>query len=279
MISNNELERLYPRVEKAIVQLYNLAKQNQGNPGDFLLYLENGHLSSHKIPGYSRHSIGQGISGVNDQDRKELFRMYTRTPYEENYKKANDRADKENIVKHSLHQELMIYTHAWESFPNLKMLKQLENLVQNGKYRWEINVPDFKRHDFIRGIRDNFKTKELEIANLLSESYHSQLQNAFAHSEYSFSLRNDKGRIHLGNYDAEKKWMLEFIDLVDWRKRFQTTMLLFDTLEALKLYYKDLHYKTGSSMAVWFPYPKFERLTYLDYDPIYKILRFRRKIE
>ena len=67
--------------------------------------------------------------------------------------------------------EMMIYTHIWESKPNLKKLYRLSGLVNQEKYVWDSSniVPDYSKRDFIKGIREKFDKKGNQIGEFIRE--------------------------------------------------------------------------------------------------------------
>jgi hypothetical protein len=118
----------------------------------------------------------------------------------------------------------MLYTHVWESKPFLKRLFRLASLAENKSYPWNVEVPNFKREDYIRNvIRKAFRRKKLAIAKVIEYGFHTSLRNAFAHSDYSISFSNK--RIDLHNYGG-KDWELQNISFKDWARRFAYSSLL-----------------------------------------------------
>jgi hypothetical protein len=254
MIKQALLKKHHPEVEGAIIEAFELGLKSQKNPGDFLLFLENGHKRDFPAEGLSDYMIGFGLKGIADADRQDFINFYyNQFKFEEIYKKLKTKDQKEYLYKNSLHFDLMIYTHSWESFPNLSRLKQLANLVTNSSYNWDIKIPDFTRHDFIRKeVRDVFKSKRLKLSEILTRSFHSQLRNAFAHSDYNF-FKTDF--ISLTNYKGDDSWEMREISYADWDERFTLTILLFNLL-ARKI--NDYKLKLGSACPptgypVWIP--------------------------
>jgi hypothetical protein len=112
----------------------------------------------------------------------------------------------------------------WESKPFLRKLYRLATITVGESYPWEVTVPDMSKHDFIReSIRDNFQKKNLSLAKVMTDGFHSSLRNAFAHSEYYFD--NYKKGIKLDTYKGAS-WDIEFISFDDWAKRFAYSLFL-----------------------------------------------------
>lgn len=265
MIRKDKVNELAPGVIKAVGEAFDLAMKNQKNPGDFVLFLQNGHTAD---------TVSPGLKGLDDADRLEFLNLYLKTPYDAMYNRATSKSQQDKIVRESLHYEMMIYTHCWESYPNLAGLKQLANLAASQPYDWEIVVPDFSKHDYIRKeIRDVFKKKKLKIEKVMSCSYHSQLRNAFAHSQYSLR-RGD--RILLGNYKGES-WQMKEIMLGDWEERFIRTALLFNVISRKKNEYKKQIGTQQKEVAVWIPEGRGHVLRTLLYDEVYNRFYYKQK--
>ena len=123
---------------------------------------------------------------------------------------------------------MMIYTHIWESKPNLKKLYRLSRLVNQEGYVWDSSniVPDYCKRDFIKGIREKFDEKGNQIGEFIKKGYHSSLRNAFAHSEYSFFMTGDYD-IKLLNYrEKDSSWALKGVAFDEWSERFVYSILL-----------------------------------------------------
>jgi len=126
-----------------------------------------------------------------------------------------------------LHMELMIYTHIWESKPFLKKLYRLAHISNKEEYPWKINVPDYGKPKFIRDkIMIAFKTGGSNLEQIIDQSFHKSLRNAFAHSEYSFdNVFGKKQKIYLDNYNGKPEELKE-ISYDDWSRRFVYSALL-----------------------------------------------------
>lgn len=271
MIKQKLLKQFQNEVNEAVIEAFKRCLANQKNPGDFLLFLENGHNTSVIMDSYSDYVIGQGLKGIADWDRLNFLQFcHQQLPFERTYNRLRRKDKKEYIYKNSLHFDLMIYTHSWEAYPNLSRLKQMANMTNGEPYDWDIEVPDFTRHEFIRNeIRDVFQSKNLKLANIISRAYHSQLRNAFAHSDYSF-FKTDF--IELKNYKGQS-WELKEISYGQWDERFTLTILLFDLLfRNIFEFKKKLGYiDPPFSWAVWVPEKRGRalKLKHLWYDKYY----------
>lgn len=224
MIRQSRITELKDEVEEAVSQLFEHIKKID-KKNDFIALLANGHKNNKILKGFAPYIIGPGEEGIMDYDRVDFFHFYTQLPFENQYNETDDRNLKEQIIKYSLHLELMIYTHFWEAIPVLKLLQQLCNLSE-ANYDWNIEVPLMGKHNFIRETRDKFKNLDLKIHSIITKGFHSQIRNAFAHSQYSFS----DDTIFLGNYDPSEKWQIQSITILDWEDRFLYTVLLFSSI-------------------------------------------------
>ncbi len=123
---------------------------------------------------------------------------------------------------------MMMYTHIWESKNFLKQLKKILNLCLKNEYDWKVEIPDAGNGDSKQKLireeyRDSFKSKNLKIADVITKGYRSQFRNAFAHSDYSFGLNDDK--INLHNYKPNS-YEVESITIDEWTEFFCYSFLL-----------------------------------------------------
>jgi hypothetical protein len=263
MIKQTVVKKFQREVIGSVEEAFAFAERHEKSPGDFLLFLENGHRTDTPFPGMSPFVIGQGRRGLADNSRREFIDFYLNLPFEATYKRARKKERREAIYKNSLHMDLMIYSHSWESNPNLRMLRRLAVVANSDLYDWDIKVPDFTKHDFIRNdVRSVFTKHGLHIGDIVTRAFHSQLRNAFAHSDYDFW---SPGKILLNNYKGEA-WQLESISYDEWDERFTLTILLFNVMEWAVSRAKARIGPTKRSHAVWIPYGWGDKLNYLYYD-------------
>lgn len=216
MIRREEFRQLRFKIERSISKSFNKAKNNS----DFVLLLCDAHYSE-KLKGTNTNPyvINPFEDGYFDRERVKILLDYAKHQY--------SFLDKENTSdsKSFITIELMIYTHLWESKPFLRMLRNLLNLCEGKRYDWNIKVPDFKKYKFIIEIKDGFKDLNMGINNIIDNSFHPSLRNAFAHSEYAFNRHSPK--IELLNYkDKDKSWALKEITFDDWTQRFCNSFLM-----------------------------------------------------
>lgn len=125
-----------------------------------------------------------------------------------------------------MYMELMVYSHAWEAGTFLKKLYRLAKYSNGEQYVWDVNMPLMGKHDFIR-----LKTRNVLVANnnplgdIITKGFHSQLRNAFAHSDFSFDNINNNKRIWLLNYQ-NKAHEIPHLSFDEWSKKFVYTALL-----------------------------------------------------
>jgi hypothetical protein len=216
---------LAPTVQSAVRELFERASKNQTHPGDLILFCENGHYWGDMTDNWSPYMVGPGREGLADFDRIDFFKAYLSLPFEKGVNDAESGERKLDLRKQSIHLELMIYTHFWEASQNLKALKQLANLVDSKDYEWNIVLPEFERFKFVKvQIRDVFERYGLQIANIMKEAYHSQIRNAFAHCQYSFSGM----KIKFANYDPAEPWKIESLTFDEWERKFTFSALMYD---------------------------------------------------
>lgn len=218
MIRKNEFRKIKIEVQNAVNEAFDFAQKNEKNLNDYILFLANGHFMESLVETKRNpYTIDYKGDEMNDELRLNVLLEYIRHSYNFNAENTQD-------SQFSLSIELMIYTHMWESKPYLKILKKLSDLCDKQNYDWNVEVPDMGKHKFILDIvRAAFKKHNLKIHEIITKGFHTSLRNAFAHSEYVFSINDPK--FHLLNYKGGT-WELKEISFDDWTKRFCYTFLL-----------------------------------------------------
>lgn len=217
MITKEDFIHIKEEVDSAIKQAFEFAKENENNENDYILFLGNAEYVEKYEGSINPYVVDYRINGYHDQDRLSFLVDYLNDSYSFKTEQTKD-------TKTSISLELMIYTHLWESKPFLRLLKKLVNLCDSSEYNWKVEIPDFTKHTFIRQeLRDKLNDQDLELGNILTNGYHSSLRNAFAHSEFVFSMNNDE--IILTNYNGGD-WELRSINYNDWTRRFCYSFLL-----------------------------------------------------
>jgi len=218
MIRKEEFRLIKIEVDTAIKEAFELAKQNENKENDYVLFLGNAeYIESYVGTNINPHIVDYRVNGYRDEERLKFLVEYLNNGYS---------FYGENTVdsKTSISIEMMIYTHIWESKTFLRQLKKLSNLCNSVEYDWNVIIPDYTKHTFIRSeLRDVFGAKELKLAEVISKGYHSSLRNAFAHSEYFFNMY--KPELSLSNYKGAE-WEIDKISYDDWSIRFCYSFLL-----------------------------------------------------
>ena len=232
MITKEKYISIKEEVEEAISELFK--KTISTNFNNYFLFLNNCIL------------INNEIKFDNDDALKDENRLNFYTDFlNKNYAFGNN----ENEVKDDINRffvELMIFTHFWESKHIINQLAQIAKLSIGEDYDLNIykkhpyhksnlvkekssNSID-KIHAYIRGeIKQKFINSNLKIGELFPKSYNSQIRNAFAHSDFYFSLNEKK--LFLKNFNKNEKHTLENISFNEWTERFCYTFLISFLLE------------------------------------------------
>ena len=215
MIVKEDFEKINNEVRNTVLELFSHIRQKD-QKNEYYLFLANAQKVKINNQSVNPFMVDCRIDDYNDEARSNTLIDYANHHYSfKNIEITHDTLD-------SITFEMMIYTHLWESKPFLKILKRIANLVDGVEYDWDIKIPDFTKHEFIRKkICDKFKG--LSFYNVFKSSYHSQIRNAFAHSDYA--LEPDAPKIELLNYEG-KSHELEYISFDDWTKRFCYTFLI-----------------------------------------------------
>lgn len=233
MIRKNEFRRIDLTVQKAIRNAFKFARQNEKDKNDYFLFLSNAsYIENYENTQVSPYVIDNRIDILIDGHRHDFLTKYLKTYYSFSQFNTSD-------SKESLTMEMMMYSHIWESKNFLKQLKKLLDLCLSNEYDWNVEIPDSAAGDskqkFIRDtIRDNFKSKNLELAEIITNGYRSQCRNAFAHSDYSFGLNDEE--INLHNYKPNG-YEVQSITIDEWTKFFCHSFLLNYHLP--NLYYEE----------------------------------------
>ncbi|OGU61009.1 MAG: hypothetical protein A2V66_09675 [Ignavibacteria bacterium RBG_13_36_8] len=247
------------RIFKAVEELFNLAIKNQETMDDIVCFLCNGQNN------YGYNMFGPGERGITDRHQSEFLIDFMNTS-EESVLLANLNSDKEKerLERYSLNIELMIYSHLWEMEWSLSNLMHLANFVEGIQYDWKLKIPWQEKWEFItKTIRAVFEKSNLDIANLLKETYHSQLRNAFAHGQYGLSWKI----IQLYNFTG-KSYELSAITFEDWEVRFIKTVDIFIEIANQKFQLLKKYSIEKPVLRVWTPvkYPTRFRRTEIYWD-------------
>ncbi|MFT6205049.1 MAG: hypothetical protein ACI9V1_003464 [Spirosomataceae bacterium] len=220
MISCEEFANIKNEIKAALEAALNNLKLN--NTSNYVLFLADGEYFQ-KLQNTAKNHNPFIIDYRLDKYRDET-RLTFLTKFLTNFYSFHSNQQFTDDNEYRTHMELMIYTHIWESKPFLKKLYRLAHVLNGEEYNWEITIPDFGKHDFIRNdIRKTFKNTGNSVETVIKNGFHTSLRNAFAHSDYSFDTKNNK--IYLDNYTG-KDWELQEIIFDDWSKRFVYSALL-----------------------------------------------------
>jgi len=209
--------------------------------------------------------FGPLTRGLTDKHQHEFLIDFMNSSDEsEIYKNVKTDEEKERLERYSLNIELMIYSHLWETEWGLSSLKHLTNFVEGIKYDWRLKIPWQDKWSFItKEIKQVFEKHNLDIANLLKETYHSQLRNAFAHGQYGLSWKV----IQLYNFKG-KTYEMPAITFEDWEERFIKTVEIFIEIANQKYLLLKKYSTEKPVLRVWTPvnYPTRIRRTTIYWD-------------
>jgi hypothetical protein len=219
MHSKETVDKLHKRINDAVEELFKLSIKNQETKDDIICFLCNGQNN------YGYNMFGPGEKGITDQYQSEFLIDYLNTSEEnEILKIVNNDEDLKRFQRHSVNIELMIYTHIWETDRSLSNLKHLANFIEGIPYDWKLKIPWKNKRIFItKNINEIFEKHNLDIANILNETYNNQLRNAFAHGQYGL-LENTV--IQLFNCSGKPN-EIHTITFAEWEERFIKTVDLF----------------------------------------------------
>ena len=219
MITESSFKEINEQVNSAINQAFDIAMKR--TPSDYILLLADAEYKAINLtysPLLNPYVIDSQEDKWVDETRVQYLVEFLKTFY--SFPKGMEQVENSEIRQQ---MELMIYTHVWESKPFLKRLYRLARLTASNSYDWKVIVPQ-KRYNFISNkIRTLFENEKLQLGEIIRQGYHSSLRNAFAHSEYSFDVKN--GLIWLNNYGGAD-WELKNISFDNWSTRFAYSVLI-----------------------------------------------------
>lgn len=207
--------------------------KNEKDKNDYYLFLCNAnYIEQYENTQINPFIIDYKLDYLIDEHRIDFLTKYLKSYYSFSQFNTSD-------SKESLTMEMMMYTHIWESKNFLKLLIRLLNLCSGNDFEWYFKFTFTKNEDskqsLIRdNIRDNFKKLNLKISNLITNGYRSQFRNAFAHSDYSFGLGNNKIELH--NYKPNS-YEVKFISFDEWTSFFCYSFLL--NYHLINFYYEE----------------------------------------
>jgi hypothetical protein len=222
MIKVTQFRKIDQIVQNAIRKAFEFARLNEKDRNDYFLFLCNAtYIAEYENTQGNPYVIDHRIDTLIDEHRLNFLTTYLKTYYSFSHFNTSD-------SRESLTMEMMMYTHIWESKNFLKTLKKLLDLCSNDEYDWALEIPDSSSGDskqkFIREIiRDKFREKNLELAQIITNGYRSQFRNAFAHSDYSFGLNDEKIELH--NYKPNSH-AVQSISIDEWTEFFCYSFLL-----------------------------------------------------
>ncbi len=205
-------------------RLIELANKNQNHQGDLLLLYVNGFYDESLLgfKGRNPHVVGPGLEGHSEHTHYRFIHEYrtnniSEFSYEEylemvkfKNKKYTEQQEKLKFDEEiSVQAEMLIYLKFWESDLIIKRLYQLARLLDGEPYDWYFKLSSNHfventtgaRHIIIRElIRDRIEPHSQIIADLIRNTYKTQIRNAIAHSNYWIINR----RIALTNYEKNK---------------------------------------------------------------------------
>jgi hypothetical protein len=252
MLNLDYIKSIRPRIEEAVVNLFDRARENEYNLNDFILFLCNGHIDHDLARSSDRHKyvVGPGLKGLHDENRIEFFVEYLNAETNRDLSEVEDEEKVKRIRRFTIQVELMIYTHLWENEMSLKDLKQLVNLAKGEKYDWENEIPEQGKYDFITDeIRSPLLDMDLDVGDLISECYRSQIRNAFAHGQCALTKFE---HVVLHNYKG-KDYQEQRVSFDRWEKVFTKAALLFYEVIEKRFEYIDEVSDENPEVTVWVP--------------------------
>src|SRR6185312_2118989 len=171
MITRADFAATDIQVKDAVIQAFDHLKKVSP---DYVLFLADGEYK----PEYknsnlrlSPYVIDSREDRYKDETRLKFFIKFMQTFY--GFPNGMEATTDDEF---RLHEELMVYTHIWESKPSLRKMYRFASLCNGENYKWALEVPEMGKHEFIRSdIRDKFRAENLSIADIISKGFHTSL--------------------------------------------------------------------------------------------------------
>jgi len=268
MIRRDDFKSLRHEVESAVNEAFDFAKNHEKNKNDYILFLSRSYYDKEAVLNNNfPWQFDRSADELFDRHRVDFLLSYLNQQY--NFQTENS-ADS----KFTLTIEFMIYCQIWESTHNLFNFNKLADLCDSKDYSWNIEIGKGSRAIFIKNnILNSFQKHNLKIFDLINNTYHSQLRNAFSHSLFNFGINGHN--LYLENYDS-KNANIEFLSYDDWTIRFLTSTLIqnfyhnkFSTeIELLE---------DGKEYEVFMEYNNDKEIGIISYDKAYR--RFNGRVK
>lgn len=255
MIFKEKIIKTESVIRPEMQRLLELANKNQNHNGDLLLWHVNGFYDETALQFDSSkrkknpHVVGQGYEGHSEHTHYKFIHEYrtknisvmSYEEYLENIKFKNRKFTKEqeNLKfkeEVSVQTEMLIYLKFWEADLIIKRLYQFARILDGEHYDWyfklssnpKVEDTTGKRHVVIRElIRDKIQPHSQIIADLIKNTYKTQIRNAIAHSNYWIVNRI----IALTNYKKNDPYsQLRNVSFEEWIDIFHNTLILHNEL-------------------------------------------------
>lgn len=215
MINKDHFYHLNEIVSKAVKDAFTAAYQN-ASLGDYYLFLASADANDtedtkEKYPFVYDYQV----DNLNMANRIQFLEEYVNNKYSSNCFPTTD-----DLI--SLTFELLLYMQMWGEKSFLKKLHRLASLCEGKNYEWEVTVYKTGMHKFISYCRMAAENNGLAIAEIIHESYLSQIRDAAAHNEYYITSSS----IVFTNYEG-KSYQIPFENTNDWTLRFVKSFLLY----------------------------------------------------
>ena len=210
MIKKDRFNEIKIEVETSINELFELAKENETNKNDFYLFLANAMYEKKYENANVKQYIFSNQDYILDSDRLKFLVEFLNINY-------NFQNDTYNDYTYNLNIELMLYAHIWESKYLIKKLKHLSNLINGIPYDWNLEIPRANKGEYLRETIKSFNQNCNEFHNIIKKGYHSQIRNAYAHSDFVFEFNDPE--IILLNY-SNKDYEIEKISYNNFSEKF-----------------------------------------------------------
>lgn len=218
MITKTDFDTIYNVTELSVIKTLNFIKENRSNDAYVLILAEADFNAKVEGMGLNPFVIDSFVDKRKDNTRLD----YAMDFLNDNY--SFEHTDTVEDKLRRIHEELMIYTHVWESKPFLKKLYQVGQVALTDQFVWIVEIPETGKSKFINEkIIKSHRDVGSPLAEIIENGFHRSIRNAFAHSEYV--LNAEEKYIKLNNYKG-KPYELDRVSFNDWTRRFAYSVIL-----------------------------------------------------
>ena len=188
-IYKRSMEKQKPMIKEIIIEIEDAIKAAfdaviETNPTAYVLLVGRADIVP-ELKGITKTTcvIDYQMDRYNDKTREGFYLRYMNRRYNSDgfHYEGEEGID-------DLFVEMMIYSHLWDSHYYLKTLKRIAGIISDGKYLWNVSIPERGKWNFMQDIISQLKGNNLKLGDIIEKCYKSDIRNAFAHSLFDIDI-------------------------------------------------------------------------------------------